>query len=202
MAEPSDLCLVLFQFFIVTLLQYQVSAFHILLNAGEKILRQGYASQIGYEACESGGPHLICLRRGKINTGGNTYQRRQADGVQQDPDPVVKEFPGLVEVPCEYSVDTVPDQKVQEGIGDHTGNIKGRGPSDPVTDYPEHIHNKKVLADGQGIEDCDGSQPLPDASMERQEHQDGEPDQINRYVKKIVGKYDQSGDYRTGKIDD
>ena len=129
-------------------------------------------------------------------------EERQADGVQQDPDPVVKEFPGLVEVPCEYSVDTVPDQKVQEGIGDHTGNIKGRGPSDPVTDYPEHIHNKKVLADGQGIEDCDGSQPLPDASMERQEHQDGEPDQINRYVKKIVGKYDQSGDYRTGKIDD
>ena len=202
MAEPSDLCLVLFQFFIVTLLQYQVSAFHILLNAGEKILRQGDASKIGYEACESGGPHLIRFRGSEIDTGGNTHQGCQADGIQQDPDPVVKKFPGLVEMPYKYSVDTVPDQKVQEGIGDHTGNIKGGRPSDPVSDYPEHIHNKKVLTDGQGIEDCNGSQPLPDASLECQKHQDGEPDQICRYVKKIVGKYNQSGDYRAGKIDD
>ncbi len=115
MAEPPDLGLVLLQFFIVALLQYQVSSFHILLYAGEKILRQGDASKIGYEACESGGPHLIRFRGSEIDTGGNTHQGCQADGIQQDPDPVVKKFPGLVEMPCKYSVDTVPDQKVQEG---------------------------------------------------------------------------------------
>jgi len=103
-------------------------------------------------------------------------------------------------MPFKKAVNAVPDQQMQDGIRYGTEQVYGNGPVKGRTQHTQHIHDKKVLADDQGIEDGHGSQTLPDTALEGEQHQCKKPDQFQDHIKKIIRIDNHVGEAGAGNI--